>query len=164
MSLPFELLSGDSKIWIYQSERNFSAEEQKYISAKLDQFLANWASHGAAIVSGYTFKHQRFVIVAIDEATTNASGCSIDKLVHFMAQLGAEMGLNLMDRNIAFVKSENIESVNISQVKYLITIGDINEQTHIFNNSITTKSALSNNWLVKASETWTSKYFKNQLV
>lgn len=164
MNLPFEILKPNCKIWIYQAERNLTLFELELINTKLEDFLSTWSSHGSDLISGYTIKHNRFIIVAFDDASVGASGCSIDKLVNFIQAMGNELQLGLMDRNIAFVKDEQIETVNISQLKMLITLGTINADTPIFNNTITSKADLTNNWLVKASETWTSRYFAKTMV
>ncbi len=160
MNLPFESLSPESRIWIYQSERAFSAAEQESMSITIEQFLNTWSSHGSEMISGFAFKHQRFIIISIDESLTDASGCSIDKLVHFMQNLGNNFQLNLIDRSIAYVENEEIKICQFSQIKNLVGAGTINQDTPIFNTFITTKGELATKWVVKASETWTAKYFK----
>lgn len=160
MNLPFESLSPQSKIWIYQSEQSFSASEQEVMAHRLEKFLNTWASHGSEMLTGYTFKHQKFIIVGIDESMAGASGCSVDKLMQFMQAMGNQLQLNLIDRSIAYVEDEQIKICQFSQIKHLVAQGVIHQDTPIFNTFITRKSELSNNWIVKASETWTSRYFK----
>ncbi len=42
MLINFENLPDTSKVWIYQSNREFSDNEIEIIKTKLDSFLENW--------------------------------------------------------------------------------------------------------------------------
>jgi hypothetical protein len=51
--------------------------------------------------------HNRFIIACVDEKTTSASGCGIDKSVKFIQQLESDLGGNnaLLERvNIVYGK------------------------------------------------------------
>jgi len=51
--------------------------------------------------------HNRFIIACVDEKTTSARGCRIDKSVKFIQQLESDLGGNnaLLDRgNIVYGK------------------------------------------------------------
>ncbi|MEO8533747.1 MAG: ABC transporter ATPase, partial [Flavobacterium sp.] len=44
MYIPFENLPGESRIWIYQSNRKFSDEEFSEIESDLKSFIEGWAA------------------------------------------------------------------------------------------------------------------------
>lgn len=164
MNLPFESINLGAKIWIFQSDAIISAFQEENIKQQIEFFLPTWSSHGNELITSYQIKHKRFIIIAVDESTSGASGCSIDKLVHFIQNLGAQLQLNLMDRRIAYVDNGNIATVDISQIKNKIASGEIREETPIFNNSITTKEELSSKWVQKAINSWVAKYFRIEFV
>ena len=53
MNLKFNELANDSRIWIYQSNREFTDDEVKDISLELKEFQKSWESHGKSVLSGY---------------------------------------------------------------------------------------------------------------
>ena len=67
MYVPFENLPGESRIWIYQSNRKFSDEEFAEIETALQAFLQDWAAHGTGLESGYQLKYNRFIIIAVNQ-------------------------------------------------------------------------------------------------
>ena len=82
MNLPL-----DSKIWIFQSQRNFSAEEIVEIEQILDNFMKEWNAHGASLTSAYAIPYDRFIVIAVDENKAQASGCSIDSMTRIIKTL-----------------------------------------------------------------------------
>ena len=66
-------------------------------------------------------RYNRFIILIVDESHAGASGCSIDKSVHFMQQLEQEYGINLFDRfNLAYRNGEEILSVPRAKFEELL--------------------------------------------
>ena len=49
----------------------------------------------------------RFLVVFVDEKIAQASGCSIDKSVHFVKQLEDEFHINFFDRTLIAYKEGN---------------------------------------------------------
>ena len=84
MLVDFESLPDESRVWIYQANRSFTEEELEEISKKLDAFIEKWTAHGADLRAGYTIKYKRFLILALDQNSNAATGCSIDAYVNFI--------------------------------------------------------------------------------
>ena len=78
MYVPFDTLPDESKIWIYQSNRKLSDNEMNEIEADLKAFLENWAAHGKPLEASYQLRYNRFIIIAVNQETQPATGCSID--------------------------------------------------------------------------------------
>ena len=53
MDVKFEELAEDSRIWIYQSNREFTEEEVSEISIGLKRFLESWTSHKKPFKSAF---------------------------------------------------------------------------------------------------------------
>ena len=56
MLVNFESLASTSKIWIYQSNREFSAQEVAEISRDLENFIGKWKRHGEDLKNKFNQK------------------------------------------------------------------------------------------------------------
>ncbi len=160
MLVPFEKLDSQSKIWIYQSDRKFSEAEKEIIRENTESFLVEWTAHGNTLEAGMSILHDQFIVIGVNEALHGASGCSIDKSFQFMRLLGEKLNLNLLERSkVAIRKNAQIQLIDFTEIKSLISSGVIASDTEIFNNTISTKSELETSWLQQAENSWIKRYF-----
>jgi hypothetical protein len=165
MFVPFDSLSETSRIWIFQSNRPFTADESARVEQTLRRFTDEWAAHGSPLKTSFAVKYDQFIILAADESHESPSGCSIDGSVRVLKSLEQDLGVQLLDRNlVAFKTSGVIELVPLQQLKQKFHDGILNEATLTFNNVVTTKSALDRDWVVPAGSTWLRRYIPNELV
>jgi len=152
-----------SRIWIYQSIREFSENEISQLKTKAKSFIAEWTSHGKTMNACIEIFHNRFIIVCVDEKTTSASGCGIDKSVKFIQQLEKENNVSLLDRmNVAYrqacmndeVGEGEIISCHISELKNLTDFPEGQKRITVFNNLVNTKEELEKNWEVPLEKSW----------
>ncbi len=149
------LFDPKSKVWIYQSNRHLKDEEVEAIKTDLTTFAHTWVSHSNALKAIGLVFFNRFLILMVDETVSGASGCSIDKSVHFMKSLEAKYNLDLFDRmNVAYVAGEEIKAAHKNELIALYEKGEINDDTKIFNNLANTKDQLENGWLIPLSQSW----------
>ncbi len=121
-------------------------------------FIADWAAHGASLNASFDVLYNRFIIIAVDEKQAMASGCSIDKSVHFVKELEKQFDLNLFDRlQVAYRKGNEIESCSLSEFEKLALQNDVNGSTIVFNNMVNTKSAFDTEWEVPLKQSWQSR-------
>lgn len=161
MRKAFEELSDKSRIWIFQSSTKIDDATSEKILAETDDFLQKWAAHGNALLASSTVEYNQFLIIATDEDFNMASGCSIDSMTRFVQELAQKFHLNLFDRTkLAFLKSESVELVDMKSMKELVSQGYFDSEMLFFNNNISTKNQLRNEWLVKPEESWLSRYFQ----
>jgi hypothetical protein len=161
-----------SRVWVYQSIREFSENEITQLKKKAEGFIAEWTSHGKTMNACIEIFHSRFIIVCVDEKTTSASGCGIDKSVKFIKQLESDLGGNtsLLDRmNVAYrentqlngkVGQGKIISCPISELKHILTFPERQKGITVFNNLVNTKAALEQNWEVPSEKSWLYKKLK----
>ncbi len=148
----FNNMPPHSRIWIYQSNREFTSSEVESIKQKSDAFVKQWTSHDQQMNACIEIFHDRFVVVCVDEKTAPASGCGIDKSVKFIQQLEKEFTLSLLDRmNVAYRKEGKIHSTSISELK---NIGNVT----VFNNLVTTKEEFEKNWEVPIEQSWHKQF------
>lgn len=156
--------SPQSRVWIYQSNKELSLEETSQIQDHLDQFAARWTAHNHQLKAQAEIRHNRFIILIVDESAAGASGCSIDKSVSFIKQLEQQYGLNFFDRfNIAYRKNGAVVGVNREDFEKLLREGRINSDTLVFNNLVQTLSALQQNWEVPLRQSWHARVFSELL-
>ena len=98
MVIPFSQLPDHSRVWIYPSNRRFSDEEITQLQSDIEQFLSDWTAHGASLSAGYCIPHQQFIVLALNESDQQATGCSIDKSVHFIQALEQSFSVSLLDK------------------------------------------------------------------
>lgn len=171
MYIPFEKISDQAKVWVYQANRKLNAEEINIIENKAKEFLENWAAHGKALSGSAKTFHNQFLLIAVDEQLNEASGCSIDASVAFVHHLEQFLDVSFFDRSkVAFVDQEQLagpEDLNdeaifiesLTDIKQKVAEGKIRENTLIFNNLISSKKDLDLNWIIPANESWLSRYF-----
>lgn len=156
----FDSLPDHSRIWIYQSPREFSSDELQSIIKKAESFLEIWTSHGAAMDAGIAVLHKRFIIVAVDERTAPPSGCGIDKSVKFIKDISSELNIDLLDRmNVAFRKGDHVESLTLSEFEEAVRSNKISLDVRVFNNLVDQKGRLVTDWEVPASQSWHNRFF-----
>lgn len=153
----------NSKVWVYQSDREFTFNEQEYISEKLYSFISGWESHGRKLTGTFEIRFNRFIIIAVDENISDASGCSIDKSVVIIREIATHTGTNLLDRSLVAYKnaSSPIHTVKFNEISAAVKQGIITPETLIYNNTITSLLELQMNWEIPAKSSWVSRFFNN---
>ena len=160
MLKPFNELSEESKIWIYQSNRKFSDAEFAEIETSLQNFLGNWAAHGTSLECGYELKYNRFIIIAVDQENQIATGCSIDASVQFIQSLEAKYSVDLLDKmNVTFKNGEHIAHKSLIDFKKMAKDKAVTENTVVFNNLVNNIEEYNESWETIACESWHSRFF-----
>jgi hypothetical protein len=152
-------LPNNSRVWIYQSDREFTKKEIELISAKAIEFINSWTRHGDNLKGSFTIKYNQFLVLAVDESFNNVSGCSIDSSVRFVQGIEKELQLDLMNKmNVSFKDGENVNLLKLSDFQHFAKEKKITSDTIVFNNMIQTKEDLENNWEVPASQSWHKRF------
>ena len=159
MLVEFSQLPDTARIWIYQSNRSFTEEEQKEIEQGLSDFLRQWTAHGSDLHAGFEIKYKRFIIIGLDQASASASGCSIDASVHYIQHLEQKYDVTLLDRmNVSFKQGEHIAYKPLQDFKKMAKAKSVSKNTIVFNNLVATKLEYDENWEVPASESWHARF------
>ena len=150
--------SDESKVWVYQSNRLFTLSEALQIEGELNEFLQQWLSHGSEVKGYANLLFGQFVVLMADETHTTVGGCSTDSSVRFIKELGQRYGVDFFNRtNLAFVIKDKIQTLPMNQIAYAYLNGFINADTLFFNNAVTTKAQLENDWLIPIKDSWLAK-------
>ncbi|MEY5048424.1 MAG: hypothetical protein RLZZ175_1783 [Bacteroidota bacterium] len=162
MLVPFNTLSDHSKIWIYQSSRLFTDIEVNDLELRLSNFVENWESHSRTLKGAFLILENRFVVISVDETVNDASGCSIDKSVHFLQEIENEFKTQLLDKSKVAIKSNDgyVVLYPLLSLKEAVRLGEISQNTLVYNNLVSTKKDFETSWIVPVEATWLNKYFK----
>jgi len=145
----------NARVWVYQSSRPFVEKEEIEINEQLHHFYANWQAHGAPVKGWAKLLYRQFIVIIADETNVEVSGCSTDSSVRVIKSLERQYDVNFFDRmTITFLRNEKAEMLPFNQVQYAIDKGYINKDTYLFNNIVTNKKDLMEQWLVPLSESW----------
>src|ERR1022692_1661217 len=157
-----ELLPKDfdksSRVWTYQSSRQFAVSEALLIEDLLNDVAKNWQSHGAPVKGYANLFFGQFIILMADESATGVSGCSTDSSVRLIKQIEQQFNVNLFDRVLlAFAIKEKVQLLPLSQINYAVENNFVNEETIYFDNTVPTKEELESNWMIPIKQSWLSK-------
>ena len=147
--------SPNSRVWIYQSNRPFSEQEETEINEQLHNFYIQWQSHGTEVKGWARLIFRQFVVVMADESFSGVSGCSTDGMVRIIKSFERQYSVDLFDRlTITFLVNQQPQPLPIQQVKYALEKGYIETDTLLFNNTVDTKEKLEKSWLVPLDKSW----------
>ena len=157
MNNSFDQMPDDARLWIYQCNRKFSPAEIEAINSSLQEFLASWSAHGIAIKSSYSLYYDQVIVLAVDESSNVASGCSIDASVAFMKSLERTYDISLTDRSQIDSVDKEITLLNC-QIKEAI-LDKIKPQDIILNNAVSSVWEFKKFWYQTVDQSWCKKYF-----
>ena len=159
MYISFNLLPPNSKIWVYQSDRNLSKIDVELIEKEVKVFLENWSSHNKEIESSFEVRYNRFLIIGLNENINSASGCSIDKSVNFIKNLQSILKVNFLNRlDVAYKIDNEINSISLLEFQNMIRENKLSKDSIVYNNMIDTKKLYLNNWETTIENSWHKKY------
>ena len=107
MIVDFKTMPDDSRIWIYQSNRDFNESEIGVIKDKTISFLDNWQAHGKDLECSYSIIDKRFIILAVNETANPIGGCSIDFSLQLIKDISNTIGIDLLNRLVVNYKLDN---------------------------------------------------------
>tara|TARA_B110000459_G_scaffold27963_1_gene27769 strand:+ start:132 stop:617 length:486 start_codon:yes stop_codon:yes gene_type:complete len=159
MFTEYKNLPNNARVWIYQSDREFTSEEIEIVSVKAVDFINQWTRHGDDLKGSFTFKYNQFLVLAVDESFNTVSGCSIDSSVRFVQALEKELQLELMNKmNVTFKDNEHINLVKLADFQRYAKEQKVTLETIVFNNMVATKEDFENKWEVPARESWHKRF------
>ncbi|HMR46301.1 MAG TPA: hypothetical protein PKC85_06110 [Bacteroidia bacterium] len=161
MHIPFEQLPDDSRIWIFQSDKELTEKNIESITPLLMYFINDWTAHQQTLKASFTFMHNYFIVISVDENMTAASGCSIDKVYHIIRACGQLIGCDFFNRlRIAAMENNSISTYSVNQIVEKAESNLHDKSTLVFNNIIETKGELTTNWLVPIEKSWLASKLK----
>ena len=152
-----------SRVWIYQSNRLLSLSEALQAEDMLNEFVANWQTHGDPVKGYANLFFGQFIVLMADESAAGVSGCSTDSSVRVIKEMESRFNVQLFDRQtMAFVIKDKIQLLPLSQLSYAVDNNFINDDTLYFNNVVLNKKELEDKWIIPVKESWLAKRLQLQ--
>lgn len=161
MLIPFHDLDPASKVWIFQSDSELTTGQCSEIKNELFDFLHEWTAHNVQLYTSGDILHHRFIVIMVDERFQGASGCSLDKMTHFIQYLEQKYGITLLERmTVAYELSAagEIETAHLNQLSEMSKTGMIHLETVVYNNLVKTKAEFEQGWKTKISDSWHKRF------
>jgi len=148
-----------NRVWVYLSNKPFDEQTENGLKAGVQNFLLGWNAHGKALTASSEILHRHFIIIKADEEQYSASGCSIDKQFQFIKETEKKYSLNLLDRlTVAYKKENGVFVTHSSKIPQLLKDGVIDENTFVFNTTLSNESEYKTAFEIPLKESWLNKF------
>jgi len=154
-------LAPDARVWVYTANRRLTDAEADFAQQQLETFARSWTAHNQALRARTEVFHQQYLILAVDESQAGASGCSIDKSVHFLEQLGQHLGVDFFERmRFGWLDAEGqLQMADRAEFAALLQSGAITGDTLVVNTLVQKRAELEDKWLVAYGKSWHRRLF-----
>lgn len=151
-----ETLPDDARCWVFGARAPIDEIDEPRLLGAVDRFLKQWKAHGMPLVCGREFREEHFLIVAVDEKASDASGCSIDGLFRTLQEIEAGIGTTMVGGgNVYFRDSSGlVHCLPLPEFEQLIAAGDVTGETMVFDTTVTTLGALREHFETRAADSW----------
>ncbi|WP_456422605.1 ABC transporter ATPase [Lutibacter sp.] len=161
MIVTFKEISQNSKLWIFPSSRKFYPEELPEIKNSIEVFLTSWLHNSIPLKCAYQLKYGRFIIITVDDTENNLSLEAHNLLIEFIQELEKSLKVILLDKiNVCYKQGEFVQYKDLKDFKKMIKSKGVSQKTIVFNNLITTKGELKQNWEINIMDSWLGHFLK----
>lgn len=157
----FTNLPDSARLWVFAASRPLATAEQQALLGATDAFLDEWNAHKVPLDAARELRHDRFLLVGVDEEAAGVSGCSVDSLVRTIKGLGQQLGVELIDHASVFYRDgADVRRVSRDEFSDAVARGDVTPETIVFDNTVATAGALrTGRWEAPAATTWHARAF-----
>ena len=154
--VPFETLPDSARVWVFGSDRPLSEEATTTLLKGIEEHLEEWKAHGEPLTVGYEWRFGRLLVVAVDQRTAGASGCSIDGLFRVLQGLEPQVGAKLVGGGRVFYRDGAgvVQSTDRQELKSLAASGALDENSVVFDTGLTDLGSLRGCFERAARKSW----------
>lgn len=147
------------RIWIYIISKFLAEQQLAELKNRCMIFVSTWTAHDVNLDASFELYRNRLLIFKVNEASYNASGCSIDKQLRLVKELEQQFSVELLNRLlVAYERNDEVVVVKQSEISNLLYNKTINENTLVFDNTISQSDQLTSHWKRLLKDTYLSKY------
>ena len=132
-----------ARVWVFALAKELSQAQHGVATARLDEFLNTWKSHGTPVKGAYRILEHRFILIA-GYVGDDVSGCSTDSMMRVLKSLREEHSIDGFDRTLVFYRDHvgQVRAVNREEFQTLVDARHVGENTAVFDATIQTVGAL----------------------
>lgn len=156
----FDTLPPTARVWVFGAAAPVMGAARDALLEAVDGHLAEWRAHGVPLVCARDWRNDRFLAVAVDEAATGASGCSIDGLFRVLAGVEHAVGTSLLDGATVFWRSDEgaVQSTDRPGFRQLAARGGVSAATPVFDTTVDTVGAWRDRFERAAAASWHARF------
>lgn len=153
MLVDFDILTDNSRVWVYAAEQKLTNTQQRYVIDLLYDHLEGWHAHQLPLRGGVAILEDHFIVIALDESQNAASGCAIDTLQNKIQDVEEKLKISLMNRmNIFCIINGIIKCISINH----LLDSDISKEILFYDLTIKKKGELKD-WLKPIKDGWCNR-------
>ena len=88
----------DARLWVFVGDRKMSETEISWLNESLTHFVSSWQTHGKSLDAVGFVLHEAAIVIVANENAVKASGCSMDKINHFVKDAGGQLSIDFFLR------------------------------------------------------------------
>lgn len=152
--IEFTSIPERARLWVFVADIPV-ADPAPLLSA-VDSHLAQWAAHGVPLVCAREWRDDRFLAIAVDEAATGASGCSIDGLFRTISRVQSQVGADLLaSGRIAWRDAHGAICVSTrAEFEALVVSGAVTAHTRVYETLVESVGEYRTHFERPAGESW----------
>lgn len=146
---------GASRVWVFQANKPLPDTVLTEVHYRVMDFSEYWTSHQKQLKATGSILHNRFVVLVVDQTQAGASGCSIDKAMHFVQSLGHHYQTDFLNRHYyTYVQNNHLFTVHADELRRLYQQSIIDDETLVYDNLVNNKDDFIKSWTKPIGESW----------
>jgi len=152
----FEALPDAARLWVFSAATPVMGAAAQSLLERVDRELDGWRAHGVPLVCARDWRDDRFLAIGVNEAATDASGCSIDAMFSALRAHEGVIGTTLVGNGAVYWRdaSGTVQSVTRPVFRAIAADGAVSSDTPVFDTAITTASAWRTAFEKPARDSW----------
>jgi hypothetical protein len=162
--IPFDSMPDDARLWVFGARAPLDEVDAPRLLMAVDRYLATWKAHGTPLTCARDFRDEYFLVVAVDERASGASGCSIDGLFHALQEVEEGIGTSMVGGGLAFFRDGAgfVHGVTRAEFERMAARGDVDGETMVFDTTLTTAGDFRAGFERPARESWHASLLPDQ--
>ena len=158
----FDTLPPTARVWVFGAAAPVIGAAREQLLNTVDAHLAQWRAHGIPLVCAREWKDDRFLAIAVDEAATGATGCSIDGMFRVLASIESQLGTTITGGNNVFWRDASGDVVAADRPTFRAenSAGKITADTHVFDLTVPSVGEWRSHFERPARDSWHSRLLK----
>ncbi|MFN9311515.1 hypothetical protein [Gemmatimonas sp.] len=158
--IPFDALPDEARVWVFAAAAPITGAAAAMLLDAVDAHLREWRAHGVPLVCARAWRDDRFLAIGVDEAASNASGCSIDALFHALRALEAQLGTSMVGTGAVYWRDAQgrVASSSRPQFRTLAASGGVLQDTKVFDTTVMSAGAWRRDFEVSAQSSWHARF------
>lgn len=152
--IDFSAIPDRARLWVFVAD--VPVTDPAPLLSAVDGHLAQWAAHGVPLVCARAWRDGRFLAIAVDEAATGASGCSIDGLFRTIGRVQSAVGADLLASGRVAWRDErgDIRVAPRADFESAAASGSVDADTLVYETLVDTVGEWRANFERPAGESW----------